>query len=86
MPLVSTPRQRYVQRRLGPVPWYHDGCHGLAVQAGENVPSFDDQMIRGALARGALSCKRIEGLPAPSTANSGPSATLRGWRQISPIA
>jgi hypothetical protein len=32
------------------------------VQAGENVPTFDDQMIRGALARGALACKKIEGL------------------------
>lgn len=59
---VSPPRHRCVKRLLSPVPWYHDGCHGLSVRAGENVPAFDDLMIRGALARGAFACQRIQGL------------------------
>jgi hypothetical protein len=49
-------------RRLGPVPWYHDGCQGLTVQAGADVPSFDDSMIRGALVRSALSCVQFDAL------------------------
>jgi len=49
-------------RRLGPVPWYHAGCNGLSVVAVANVPSSDDSMIRAALVRGALSCRRIEEL------------------------
>jgi hypothetical protein len=46
-------------RRLGPVPWCHDGHEGLSVTAGADVPSFDDAMIRGALVRGALACQSI---------------------------
>jgi hypothetical protein len=42
------------------VPWYHDGCQGLSVRARADVPTFDDSMIRGALVRGALACKRID--------------------------
>jgi hypothetical protein len=49
-------------RRIGAVPWYRDGYHGLSVRAGADVPSFEDPMIRGALVRGALACKRIEDL------------------------
>ena len=49
-------------RRLGPVPWPHDGCNGLVVQAGADVPSFDDSMIRGALLRGATACERFAAL------------------------
>jgi hypothetical protein len=59
---LSPPRVRYATRRLGPVPWFHDGCRGLTVRAAEDVPSFDDQMIRGALARGAFACSRVSGL------------------------
>ena len=62
MPLVSMARRSSGLRKLGPVPWYTDGCRGLTVHAGSDVPSFDDHMIRGALVRGALSCGRIAGL------------------------
>lgn len=46
-------------RKLGPVPWFHDGCSGLAVRVRADVPSFDDSMIRGALLRGVTSCERL---------------------------
>ena len=46
-------------RRLGPVPWCHDGCTALGVRARADVPSSDDSMIRGALMRGALACERL---------------------------
>ena len=49
-------------RRLGPVPWFHDGCSGLAVRARADVPSFDNSMIRGALLRSAASCERLTAL------------------------
>jgi hypothetical protein len=58
----STPTISQSTRRLGPVPWYHDGCRGLAVRACADVPSFDDSMIRGALVRGALTCIRFDAL------------------------
>jgi hypothetical protein len=44
------------------VPWDHDGCSGLAVQARGDVPSFDDAMIRDALVRGATACERLNTL------------------------
>lgn len=47
-------------RRLGSVPWYRDGCNGLAVVALSEVPSSDDSMIRAALVRGALSCRQVD--------------------------
>jgi hypothetical protein len=50
------------RRRLGAVAWTHDGCRWLAFRAGDDVPAFDDLMIRGALARVALDCNRIETL------------------------
>ena len=59
MPLVSQTRATPGPRKLGPVPWYHNGCSGLTVHAGTDVPSFDDPMIRVALVRGALACRRI---------------------------
>ena len=62
MAVVSMPRRASGLRKLGPVPWYQDGCRGLTARAGSDVPSFDDPMIRGALARGALGCGHIAGL------------------------
>jgi hypothetical protein len=62
MPPVSAPRPAPGPRKLGPVPWYQDGCRGLTVRAGTDVPSFDDPMIRVALVRGALACWRIDHL------------------------
>jgi hypothetical protein len=62
MPPVSPPRPAPGRRKLGPVPWYQDGCRGLTVRAGTDVPSFDDPMIRVALVRGALACRRIDRL------------------------
>jgi len=47
---------------LGPVPWYQNGCRGLTVRASADVPSMDDPMIRVALVRGALACRRIGNL------------------------
>lgn len=49
-------------RRLSSVPWIHDGCHGLDVQACEDVPTFDEGMIRRALMRGSLDCQKVDGL------------------------
>ena len=59
MPLVSPSRSIPGPRKLGPVPWYQNGCRGLTVHAGTDVPSYDDPMIRVALVRGALACSRI---------------------------
>jgi hypothetical protein len=47
-------------RRLGLVPWNHDGIAAFTVRAGEDVPTYDDWMIRAALVRGAISCKRAD--------------------------
>ncbi len=44
-------------RRLSSVQWNHGGCHGLDVQAREDVPDFDDSMIRMALLRASLACQ-----------------------------
>lgn len=49
-------------RRLSPVQWNQDGRHGFDVQACEDVPAFDDGMIRGALIRGSLVCEKVDGL------------------------
>jgi hypothetical protein len=49
-------------RRLSPVQWNQDGCHLLDVHACEDVPTFDDGMIRRALLRGSLLCKKADRL------------------------
>ena len=46
-------------RKLGPVPWLHDGCSGRSIRARSEVPSFDDALIRGALKRVAVGCERL---------------------------
>jgi hypothetical protein len=62
MTLPTRVQETAATRRIGAVPWYRDGYHGLSVRAGADVPTFEDPMIRGALVRGALACKRIEDL------------------------
>lgn len=59
---LSPLRSAAATRRLGAVPWYHDGYQGLSVRVGADVPSFDDPMITSALIRGVLACQRTEGL------------------------
>jgi hypothetical protein len=49
-------------RKLGSVPWFHQGCDGLAVTVRPDVPSFDEWMIRDALLRGAETCDQLKGL------------------------
>jgi hypothetical protein len=49
-------------RRLSSVQWNRDCCHGFDVQAHEDVPAFDDGMIRRALLRGSLGCENVGGL------------------------
>ena len=49
-------------RRLSPVQWNQDGCHGLDVQARGDVPTFDDDMIRSALRSGSFGCESVDGL------------------------
>jgi hypothetical protein len=49
-------------RQLSWVRWNHDGCRGFDVQAGKDVPTFDDLMIRWALVRGSLVCAKVDGL------------------------
>jgi len=41
------------------VPWDHDGCQRLAIWAREEVPTFDDPILRGALARCAHTCHSL---------------------------
>jgi hypothetical protein len=62
MPVTSQTIAVRALRKLGPVPWFHDGCSGLAIRARADVPSFDDSMIRGALLRSAASCERLTAL------------------------
>jgi hypothetical protein len=58
--VVNTPPGGEVgSRKLGPVSWIHDGCRTLSIHARQDVPSFDDSMIRSALVRGALACRRL---------------------------
>lgn len=57
--VTDKPIVEHATRRLGAVPWYHDGFRGLSVRARADVPSFDDSMIRGALVRATLACERI---------------------------
>ena len=33
------------------MPWEHDGCERLSIWAREEVPTFDDPILRGALGR-----------------------------------
>ena len=49
-------------RQLSPVPWNQDGCHGFDVQVCEDVPAFDEGMIRRALLRSSLACEDVAGL------------------------
>ena len=49
-------------RRLGPVAWNQDGCHGFDVEARGDVPTFDDDMIRSALRSGSVGCENVDGL------------------------
>jgi hypothetical protein len=49
-------------RQLSRVPWNQDGCHGFDVQAREDVPAFDEGMIRRALLRSSLACEDVAGL------------------------
>jgi hypothetical protein len=46
-------------RKLGSVPWDHQGYRGLTVHARQDVPAFDDSMIRAALLRGARLCEEF---------------------------
>ena len=49
-------------RRLSPIQWHRDCCHGFDVQVREDVPAFDDGMIRRALLRGSLVSQDVDGL------------------------
>ena len=46
-------------RRLSPVQWNQGGYEGFDVQACEDVPTFDEGMIRRALIRGSLVCDNV---------------------------
>jgi hypothetical protein len=49
-------------RRLSPIQWHRDGCHGFDVQVREDVPIFDEGMVRRALLRGSLVSEDVDGL------------------------
>ena len=49
-------------RRLSPIQWHRDCCHGFDVQVREDVPVFDEGMIRRALLRGSLVSDDVDGL------------------------
>jgi hypothetical protein len=58
----SPPRRGSTVRRLGAVPWAHDGHQRLAIWADGDVPRFDDPMIRSALTRCAHISERLKTL------------------------
>jgi len=62
MPRDGTSRPGPPPRRLGQVPWSHDGSDSLSAVALPSVPPSDDSMIRAALVRGARSSKTIQEL------------------------
>jgi hypothetical protein len=49
-------------RRLSPVQWNRDGCHSFDIRTNEDVPVFDDGMIRRALLRGSLISENLRSL------------------------
>jgi hypothetical protein len=49
-------------RRLSPVQWHRDSFHGIDVQAREDVPVFDEGLIRRALLRCSLVSEDVDGL------------------------
>ena len=49
-------------RPLSPIQWHRDCCHGFDVQVREDVPVFDEGMIRRALLRGSLIAEDVAGL------------------------
>jgi hypothetical protein len=49
-------------RRLSPVQWNQDGCHRFDVHACEDVPTYDEGMIRRALLRSSFCCRTVDGL------------------------
>ncbi len=58
----SPPRRESTVRRIGAVSWDHDGYQRLAIWAKGDIPLFDESMIRGALARCAHVCERLNTL------------------------
>ena len=49
-------------RQLRPIPWNQDGCHDIGLQAGEEVPAFNAELIRMAILRGSLVCGAVDRL------------------------
>jgi hypothetical protein len=62
MTVVSSQLTAPCGRRLSPVQWNQDGRHRFDVHACEDVPKFDDGMIRRALLRGSFFCQTVAGL------------------------
>jgi hypothetical protein len=62
MTVSSGALTRPCTRRLSQVQWNQDDCHFLDVHACEDVPTFDDDMIRLALLRGSLLCDKVDRL------------------------
>lgn len=58
----SPPSPSATIRRIGVVPWDHDGYERLAIWAREEVPRFDDSILRGALGRCAHLCESLGAL------------------------
>ena len=54
------PKLEIGRRNLAPVPWRRDGCAVIYVSVSPDVPSFDDPMVRDALARTALAYDRLD--------------------------
>jgi hypothetical protein len=49
-------------RRIGIMPWNHDGFEQLSIWARGEVPRFDDPILRGALGRCARLCESLGAL------------------------
>jgi hypothetical protein len=62
MMVLSGARAASSTRRLSPVQWHREGCHEFNVHVREDVPVFDEGIIRRALLRGALISEDVDGL------------------------
>jgi hypothetical protein len=60
--MEPSPRLATGRRNLAPVPWRRDGCLVLQVSVSPDVPTFDDPMVRDAIARASIAAERLDTL------------------------
>jgi hypothetical protein len=60
--MEPSPQIASARRNLAPVPWRRDGCLVLQVSVSADVPTFDDPMVRDAIARASMAAERVDTL------------------------